>query len=694
LNFSFAHIKLLLILFTCIIGLENYAQISDEKQALIDSLEERRSSETDDSTLVDVLGKLDNEIFMFDPKLDEELNLEIAEICNRKLNENIQLSEARFFIIELANAYNNLGIISENARRLSQSHEYFQMSMQLSSYTKDSAGVASAYNNLGNIYDKLNKHNDALNYYEKALEINQQLDNKFGVVYNNNNIGEVLIGIGRFDDALAFLHRGLKLAEEINFESGKALLYSNYGDLHQKSGSYDLAADYFRKAIDIFEDGEEAMGITNGYKDLAIISSYKAESEENKGNQKQAIAFYREVLEYANKGILLAEKFEFISELSEFYRLMGLANKKLGNYYEALINQENYLETLNLKKELENISAIDRKAFEIKMAQDSIQNLESQKLRDAQIKSQNARIEKDRIIRYGLYLGLLLFLIFGGILYQRFRITKKQKSIIESQKQEVEIAHRSLEEKNTEIIDSINYAQRLQKAILPSNDMLEKHVQNSFVIYRPKDIVAGDFYWLQKVEGKVLIAVADCTGHGVPGAMLSVVCNNALNRAVREYGLHIPGEILDKTREIISSEFQDAQENVRDGMDIALCSIDGNFIEFAGANNPMWMIHADELIEIKATKQPVGNISKPSLYETHRFEVKANTMIYLFSDGFVDQFGGDRGKKFKVKAWRKLLLSLSQKTLLEQKSEINVVFDEWKGDIEQLDDVCVIGFKI
>ena len=229
---------------------------------------------------------------------------------------------------------------------------------------------------------------------------------------------------------------------------------------------------------------------------------------------------------------------------------------------------------------------------------------------------------------------------------------------------------------------------------MPQAKLVEEYLKESFIIYKPKDVVAGDFYWMEHKDGKVLFAAADCTGHGVPGAMVSVICNNGLNRSVREYGLTDPGEILNKTREIVVQEFEKSEEEVKDGMDIALCSIDGMKLQYAGAHNPLWLLRGGQLIETKASKQPIGQFDNPEPYTTHSFDLEAGDSIYIFSDGYVDQFGGDKGKKLKARAFKELLLSVQSKTMEEQCKIIDQSFETWKGNLEQIDDVCVIGVRV
>ncbi|PCH96854.1 MAG: hypothetical protein COB85_03240 [Bacteroidetes bacterium] len=272
--------------------------------------------------------------------------------------------------------------------------------------------------------------------------------------------------------------------------------------------------------------------------------------------------------------------------------------------------------------------------------------------------------------------------------------TEQQHATIVEQKKEVDFAFEQLGEKNKEIIDSINYSKRIQDAILPPAALVKEHLPHSFVYYAPKDIVAGDFYWLESSDDLTLFAAADCTGHGVPGALLSMLCNNALNRSVREYELTLPGKILDKAREIVIGEFENYEEDVQDGMDISLCALRGMELQFAGAYNPLWIFRNGEIIETRGDKQPIGLCDDPKPFTTHTFTLEPGDSFYIFSDGYVDQFGGEKGKKFKSKAFKALLLSIQDKTMEEQHIIIKQEFDAWKGDLEQVDDVCVIGVKV
>jgi serine phosphatase RsbU (regulator of sigma subunit) len=216
-------------------------------------------------------------------------------------------------------------------------------------------------------------------------------------------------------------------------------------------------------------------------------------------------------------------------------------------------------------------------------------------------------------------------------------------------------------------------------------------------LYLPKDIVAGDFYWLETSDkNEVLLAAADCTGHGVPGAMVSVVCNNALNRTVREFQLHSPGIILNKVRDLVIEAFDATETAIKDGMDIALIAINFHTLElkYAGANNDLYIISDGELIIYRANKQPIGSYFLKNDFVEHKHQLKKGDCIYLFTDGYMDQFGGPKGKKFKYAAFKSMLIEIHQKPMLEQKSHMNRVISAWQGKLEQLDDICVIGIRV
>ncbi len=287
---------------------------------------------------------------------------------------------------------------------------------------------------------------------------------------------------------------------------------------------------------------------------------------------------------------------------------------------------------------------------------------------------------------------LMAFLLFLGIYYWRtaaLRIRQKQleDTVVERTAE--------VEEQKKEIIDSINYARRLQQALLPSLKSIRSNLPESFVLYRPKAIVAGDFYWMHTTGDILLIAAGDCTGHGVPGALVSIVCSNALNRTVNEFGLTDTGKILDKVTDLVMENFEKSGEEINDGMDISLLSINkaSGQIQWSGANNPLWIFRGTVLEEIKADKQPVGKTEKRKPFTSHNRKLVKGETFYLITDGYADQFGkGD--KKLMKSKFKDLLAVIQGKTMDEQFDFLNNHHIEWKGKMEQTDDVTIIGIRI
>jgi len=266
----------------------------------------------------------------------------------------------------------------------------------------------------------------------------------------------------------------------------------------------------------------------------------------------------------------------------------------------------------------------------------------------------------------------------------------KQNATLEHQKAEIE-------EKTNDILDSIKYAERIQTAILPPQDELDRIFDSeNFVLFKPKDIVSGDFYWAERFGDEAIFSAVDCTGHGVPGAFVSIVGFNALNRTVNEFDLRKPGEILDKLTDLVVETFSKSESQIKDGMDIALCNLNYKTqkLTYAGANNPLIMVRNGEIIEYKANKQPIGEFENRVPFITHEIDVQKGDCFYVFSDGFADQFGGPKGKKFKAKNLKQLILDMNDLSMKEQMIKFQEEFEKWKGDFEQLDDVCLIGVRI
>jgi serine phosphatase RsbU (regulator of sigma subunit) len=303
-------------------------------------------------------------------------------------------------------------------------------------------------------------------------------------------------------------------------------------------------------------------------------------------------------------------------------------------------------------------------------------------------------------IKYYKHYFFMLVIIYYSLLIQRANTAKakilEQKNIIELKEKETQKQKTIVEEKNREILDSIDYALRIQTAILPPQKIVKQYLENSFILYKPKDIVAGDFYWMESIEDIILFAACDCTGHGVPGAMVSVVCHNALNRAVREFDLRQPAAILDKTAEIVLENFSKSEEEIHDGMDISICAYNtkNKTLEWAGANNSLLFIENGQLTETKADKQCIGYNDNIKPFTNHQFNLKQDTSIYLFTDGFADQFSGQPERKLTKSKFKELLVSIQNLPIQQQGTALDAFIANYKKETEQTDDILVIGVSV
>ncbi|CAG0965877.1 MAG: tetratricopeptide repeat protein [Bacteroidetes bacterium] len=548
----------------------------------------------------------------------------------------------------------------------------------------DKNGIADVQIGIGNIYVQQHNTKKAMEYYSKNLKYYVDNNDKNGIARMYNNLGRVYSEEHDYDKAIEYYNQCLSIRNELNDKSGAARALGNIAYTHNFKNEFEKAVEFFLRCIEIFEELGDKEGLANAYSGIA--------------HAYLRLEKFKESITFASKSLQIAKEHEIIYEEVNASRTLYQAYKKQGKIKEAMKMlelstrlKEQQLEKNNLDELLKLQFKYD---FEKKTHADSIKTSEAIKVTEARLQTQREQLAKERTQRIMLYGSILFLLVFAGFIYNRFKISQQQQNTIQLQKNHLESQHKIVEQKNREITDSINYAKRIQTAILPPQKTVLEYLKNSFILYLPKDIVAGDFYWIEPTQNSILFAVADCTGHGVPGAMVSVICHNALNRAVREYRLTKPGRILDKTREIIIQEFEKSDDEVKDGMDIALCAISNNELLYAGANNPLWIIRNNELIEICADKQPIGKFDKLQPYHTHVVQLQKDDTLYIFSDGFADQFGGKKGKKFKTPKLRELLLSVQDKSIPQQKEILIQTLENWKGNIEQVDDICVIGIKI
>ncbi len=312
---------------------------------------------------------------------------------------------------------------------------------------------------------------------------------------------------------------------------------------------------------------------------------------------------------------------------------------------------------------------------------------------------QDSELQKNQMQRNGFIIGFALALILVIFIFRGFKQKQKANQLLEEKNATIEIQKGMVEVKNKEILDSINYAQLIQQAVLPSAEELTSQLKDGFVLFKPKDIVSGDFYWVNSVDNYIFFSTVDCTGHGVPGGFMSMLGSSLLNEVINEKKITEPADVLDMMRiKLITSLKQKGSsgEN-KDGMDMTLCRLNESRTElvYAAANNPLWLIRDKKLIEYPADKQPVGiSTENVKQFSQQKIALQKGDSIYIFTDGYADQFGGPKGKKFKYKPLQELLLTNNNKTMDEQKDILLSTIENWQGKLEQVDDILIVGIKI
>jgi serine phosphatase RsbU (regulator of sigma subunit) len=588
---------------------------------------------------------------------------------------------------QLARLSDQILILSEITAKLAQSYMYLDlvkatefsiMAVKYSEEADNSTSIIYAHNVLGLVYRTNGDIDKAKSEYEYSLSIAEETKDSMNLARCFNNIGIVHMMSAEYDIGLEYWLKSLEIKIAMDNLLDAAPTMSNIAIYYKDIGRYNEAEEYLNEALNISLDFRDYEAVAFNYSILGDLNRMK-------GNPLKAIPLYKNALVYFDSSGGYFSKEESLFGLSEAY-----ANS--GQFKKAHEIQQDYVKLLKAEYD-ENNSRLNRELtaqFESEKKEKELELLKSEgDAKDARIKEEEAKTALKEANNFYLTIGLVVTGIVMVFIIFAFRRVREAKKQIEEQKHLVE-------EKNTEITDSISYAKRLQDAILPTTEVITANLPDNFVLYSPKDIVAGDFYWLEKVGDKILFAAADCTGHGVPGAMVSVVCHNALNRAVREFSLSVPSQILDKVTDLVIETFDKSTEEVKDGMDIALCSFDmkNRKVLYAGANNGLYHVKQGIFSEVKPTKQPVGKYDNRREFENHEIQAEKGDVFYLFTDGFADQFGGERGKKYKYKPFKELLTKLSEEPMSTQKDMLANSFNDWKGDYQQVDDVCVIGVRL
>jgi len=594
----------------------------------------------------------------------------------------------------------NTGNAYRELEKYEEAIEFLQQALSIFEKVNNTEGIGHCYLTLGFVNDLMENSSKALSYYQNALKIFTEINdknnlaniydligsnisnstvNKLKEKYGYNYYEDSLIKfkppeyIAKFDTVLNYYLKSYKIAKEINDLAMMWQSLHNIGQNYNYLVQYDKSLEYLDKALEIAKIIQDESHII--WTIMATGRTYN--------RSKQYYKALNYLLNYINRAEKL-DKNEYLvryyEEISNSYR--GLGNyKKALNYYmlyfgaqEKFLNEERLRQTAELETKYET---------EKKEAQIQILDQKNQ-LQEETIKRRN------QVIIFFI-IGFILILASAAMLLRLNRRINKAN---------VELANKNevITKQKEEITDSIKYARRIQRAVLPSDEDASNLLPEHFILFRPRDIVSGDFYWIGQKDNKIIVVAADCTGHGVPGAFMSMLGVSFLNEIVHKEEVTQANLILNELRTSVKTTLSQtgAEGEAKDGMDIALIIIDmqKNTIQFAGAYNPLYLIRNGELLETKADKMPIGiYIKERESFTNHEIKIQKGDTFYIFSDGYVDQFGGTDRRKFMSKPFKAMLTEIQPKPLHEQREILNQRIDEWRGDIPQVDDMIVIGVR-
>ena len=653
----------LIFIISLLISLSLFTQ--NKKQ--IDSLEFSLNNSKIDSSKINTLHKLISFI--------QETNLTKAI---EYAQEEVKLCEKINFKIE--QGYDDLAWLYKSIADYRKSLEtYYQLekhSLKLKSPKKEQV-LAELYNGLSSVYGRLNNFDLAISQINKAIVNYTKLKDTLGIAIANLNLGNYCYYKGDYKNAIS----KYKIAEN-NFINHRDTLYlpdcyNSIGAVFYQLKNYINALNYYNKSLDLHLK----------YSPNNLIK--QAIALQNLGQTYSSIGDLRKGISHCIKA---AELFEKISDYTNVYNTY----ENIASYYSQLgdykLSNQYYAAYVHLK---DSIFDQDTKNTIHEM---SIKYESDKKEQENQVLTLGNKNKQLTI--YFAFGGCFLLLGLVFFIFKGYKTKQKANKELEFKNEIIQQQKTIVEEQHQDIKDSIKYAQRIQGAILPPKNMWEKILPNSFLLYMPKDILSGDFYWIEETKDYIYVAAADCTGHGVPGALISIVNFNLLNKAVLEKNLITPSEILDAVNIWLTESLHQTygESAVRDGMDVALIAIHkhSNEVLFTGANNPIYHISNGELNQIKGDKFPVGAFIEDKIqkFTTKRFTVQKGDSLFLFSDGFADQFGGPKGKKYKYAQFQEKLKDNHNLPLNQQYDVMRKEFVDWKGRHEQVDDVLLIGIKI
>ena len=599
----------------------------------------------------------------------------------------------------------------------------------LDSAQKNSSVVfeANAIRVFGSITEQKGDYPKAIRYLSDATALYKQAENRREVIFCNNLNGKIYANLGDYSRAMDFFTESLSLSEQSKDIVSQANTLNGYSVIYQRSGNSEKAEEMAKRSLELAKQtGDERLIAIAG---INLGNAYGVRNEWEKAIEEWTKS--SETFKKLNEEKLAA------SALGN----LGIAFLRLGKLEQA---KENILRCLEVKERLQDVYDVARSMHHLGTVSWKMGNIEeAKKLFDralslgeaSKAKSIHAMIYKDlaaMLKDIGDYKGALeiseqmhalekmLFTENMNVktqsLEMRFEVERVEKENeiyrlknfdLAAANEQITLQKEIIEQKNKDITDSILYAKRIQEAVLPSEYTMKNLFADFFVLYLPKDIVSGDFYWAAEKSGRKILAVADCTGHGVPGAIMSMMGSSFLSEIVNEKEITVPSVALGLLRKKVIVAMQQGNEKNKkglenetrnqDGMDIVFCCFDesGDTLLASCANNPVWIVRDEKITEFEPDKFPVGIFpGEPQPFSMKEFKLKKGDQIYLFTDGYADQFGGPKEKKFGHKKMREAVLKINKSTMKEQKSELEKIFLEWKGKLEQVDDICIIGIRL
>lgn len=623
----------------------------------------------------------------------------------------------------MCNSYNNIGLVyyfqgvlskskKTTSEKMTLALENYSKSLKLSEEIGNRQGIVTSYNNIGNIYEHQENYEKALSTHLKSLKISEDIGDKNGTLNSFLNIGNINLKQNKLEEANKFLTNALILSKELGKKDGIKTAYGGLSDLYEKKGDYKQAYNFhklYTQIKDTLLNEESSKQMTE------MAAKYDSEQKDkaiqllNKDKETQASLAIEEkrsqrIILYSVMGISV-----LVIVFSLFIYRSLRQKKKLNIELEKLSivarETDNGVLICGPKGEIEWCNAGLTKLLgytlnDLKQRGNTLEEISS----SPEIKSiihqsienkkpstyQSLNITKDGKARW-MQSTLTPILDNAG--------NTKKLVVIDMDVTERKQADDMILQKNQNITDSLNYAKRIQQAILPSRELVRSFIPDSCILFNPKNIVSGDFYWIHSInEHEVLIAAVDCTGHGVPGAFMSIMSFNLLEQVVKEQQVYEPALILNDLSNAVIKALKQTNEigMVKDGMDIALCKINYKTLEleYAGAHNALYLIRKGALTETKANQRAIGISMATNQFLNHTIKLEKGDCFYIFTDGFADQKGGPDNKKFYYRPFQKLLIDIHQLEMTEQEIILEKTISEWKGKKEQIDDILVIGVRI